>query len=455
MATVGIYFDGRMAKEDENYVKYVVYHDGRQKYFTTGKKVDDTSVTFLKKYKGGLTGGVRDKALRNLWDMVYGETFTDEAGKSQRSLLPIAREIIARLGPHFSFDKFKTSLTKKEPVPEVAETNDLIADLKSKADALKLKEKLTDENLNRSTAQSLERFKGSSSLPYEEVTKEFLHGYEKWMLKKGKLHPGKGKNKKADGPASITTVGIYMRYIRELFNEKIESGFLPSSSYPFGRRGYTVPASKNIKKSLSIDQIGKIINYNPEPKSDEHKSRDFWLFSYLSNGLNIADILELKKSQIDHRNETIKFTREKTRETTKAENKPIQIDLNPITMQIIQTFGCKDPKKPYVFGYYDTKMTAIRKREVKSQLIKLINKHMAVIAETLEIPMDVTTYAARHSFATILLRSEAPLAFISQKLGHASISTTQNYLGSFEDDKVKKYLSALIPQKPEPDPNAH
>jgi len=450
MATVGIYFDARMSKEGESYVKYAVYHDGRQKYFSAGKTISEDSVKFLKKYKAGLTGGVRDKEQRNLWNMVFGDTFINEAGNQQKSLLPVAREVIARLGIGFTFEKFKKGLLQKDPVVEKTETNDLIADLKSKADDLKKKDKLSDENLNRSTAQSLVRFTGSESLPYQDVTKDFLNRYESWMLKKGKLHQGKGKNKKDDGPASITTVGIYMRYIRELFNSKIESGSLPGLIYPFGNRGYTVPASKNIKKSLTIEQIGQIISYQPEPKSDEHKSRDFWLFSYLSNGLNIADILELKKDKIDRKNQTIEFVRTKTKETGKAEIKRIQIDLNPITLKIIEIFGCKDPKKKYIFDYYTEKMEAVRKREVKSQLIKLINRNMAIIAEKLEINMDVTTYSARHSFATILLRSEAPLAFISQKLGHASITTTQNYLGSFEDDKVKKYLSALIPGNSEP-----
>jgi len=69
---------------------------------------------------------------------------------------------------------------------------------------------------------------------------------------------------------------------------------------------------------------------------------------------------------------------------------------------------------------------------------------MRGIAKELEIQSDVNTYSARHSFATILLQSEAPLAFISQALGHTSISTTESYLGSFDDEKTKKYLSALL-----------
>jgi site-specific recombinase XerD len=55
----------------------------------------------------------------------------------------------------------------------------------------------------------------------------------------------------------------------------------------------------------------------------------------------------------------------------------------------------------------------------------------------------VVTYYARNSFATIIQNSRALVAMISKALGHSSISTTQNYLGSFETDQLKDATSAL------------
>jgi site-specific recombinase XerD len=60
-----------------------------------------------------------------------------------------------------------------------------------------------------------------------------------------------------------------------------------------------------------------------------------------------------------------------------------------------------------------------------------VNSNMVLIATDLAIKEELTTYAASHSFATILSRAEVP--FISQALGHSSLATTQTYLGSFED----------------------
>lgn len=68
---------------------------------------------------------------------------------------------------------------------------------------------------------------------------------------------------------------------------------------------------------------------------------------------------------------------------------------------------------------------------------------MNQIGAKLEIKEKLNTYVARHSFATRLLRSNAPLAMIKEKLGHKKIATTESYLGSFEKEVEDKYLDKL------------
>ena len=84
------------------------------------------------------------------------------------------------------------------------------------------------------------------------------------------------------------------------------------------------------------------------------------------------------------------------------------------------------------------------KKATIHQVIKTTNKWVSHIAENLGIEDEVNTYHVRHSFATILLRSDASIPFISQSLGHSNIATTEVYLGSFEDEQVQGYLKALI-----------
>ena len=86
------------------------------------------------------------------------------------------------------------------------------------------------------------------------------------------------------------------------------------------------------------------------------------------------------------------------------------------------------------------------KLKTKNQFIKTINKYMKKIGADIGYDKPLTTYAARHSFATILKRSGAPLGFISESLGHKSLQTTEAYLDSFEDETRRKYAEMLVPK---------
>ena len=91
-------------------------------------------------------------------------------------------------------------------------------------------------------------------------------------------------------------------------------------------------------------------------------------------------------------------------------------------------------------------MNEYEKAKVKHQFIKTINKYMKRIGIEIGYDKPLTTYSARHSYATILKRSGAPLSFISEALGHKSLLTTESYLDSFEDETRRKYAEMLVPK---------
>jgi integrase len=71
-----------------------------------------------------------------------------------------------------------------------------------------------------------------------------------------------------------------------------------------------------------------------------------------------------------------------------------------------------------------------------------MNKRMKKVGRTLGIG-NVTTYTARHSYATVLKRSGANIAYISESLGHNSLQTTETYLASFEKEERQKNAALL------------
>ncbi len=270
-----------------------------------------------------------------------------------------------------------------------------------------------------------------AGLKFADVTPELLAKYEKWMLAKGK---------------SITTVGIYLRSLRTLFNNAIADGLITKDFYPFGKRKYEIPTAVNVKKALTLKEIAAIYHYQPDQQHIE-KAKDLWLFLYLCNGMNVKDMCLLKYGNI--KGDVIEFERAKTART-KRKVEPIRVAMTEDVKRIIKKWANKrKDDNTYLFPILAPRLSAERERQLIQQATHVINDNMKEVAKALEITADLTTYAARHSFATILQRSGVSTGFISEALGHSSVKTTQNYLAGFEDDSKKEIAKLLTSFAPE------
>lgn len=325
-----------------------------------------------------------------------------------------ANEIIDKLGEAFSFERFDEMFYESRDVfNSVSYAFDkYIADLEAE-------DRIGTASNYRSAKKSLEAFK--KNLKFTDITPSFLKRYERWML---------------DNGHSTTTVGFYLRALRSVFNGQD----IDSRLYPFGRGKYEIPTGRNIKKALTIEEIARIYNY--ETTGTEAMARDYWMFLYLCNGMNVKDFCSLRWENID--GDILTYRREKTKRTNR-EPKNITVSLKPETWAIINKYGVRSiVPGSYIFPYYEKGISETRKQEVSQQLIKTINKYMKRIAHNVGINKDVTTYFARHSFATILKRSGTNIAMISDLLGHSTLNTTESYLASFENDQISKQTDALL-----------
>jgi integrase/recombinase XerD len=275
---------------------------------------------------------------------------------------------------------------------------------------------------------SLKKFKWCNR--FNDVTPSHLMQYENWLRETGK---------------SKTTIGMYIRPLRCIFNEAIIEGYIRKERcYPFGRRKYQIPTGKNIKKALTAEEIKKLYYYQCNPDlPNEQKARDFWFFSYFGNGINIKDLVALKFKNI--RDGFIFYERIKTATTMRSDPKTIAIPINEDMKVIIDRWGNRDQHpNNYIFTVLDGTENNLLRYKLSQQFISLINKRMKGIAKNLEIDKPVTTYVARHTFSTVLKRSGASTEYIQEALGHVDPKTTQSYLDSFEMEVKKEYAGKLL-----------
>lgn len=397
--STSIILDTRAAKKDGTYpVKLRVTHQRKQKYYSTKFSLskDDYEKTRGAKPRGDF----KDIAL--------------ELNAIERK----AKDLINAL-PLFTWERFD-----KQFIANSASRHVISGAFEGYSTYLREEGRISTAVTYECANRSLEEF--MPQLKFTDVSKELLMKYEKWMLAKGN---------------SVTTVGIYLRSLRTLFNNAIAEGTLTNEYYPFGKKKYEIPTANNVKKALTLNDIAKIFNHNSQVDSTEAVCKDYWMFMYLCFGINVKDMCLLKYKNIH--NGVIEFERAKTART-KRKVEAVRVPLTNELQAIIERRG--NPaisENAYIFPVLQHNLTPERVRQLIQQLTQLINSHMTRIAKAAGISKQVNTYAARHSFATILLRGGKSVEFISQALGHSSIKTTQNYLAGFEDKASLEAASLL------------
>jgi integrase len=396
-ATVSVFIDSYHPREDNKCkVSIRVTYQRKKKYFPT--KLSLTESDFRR---------IMNAKRRNEED--------NNTYKEIRSYETKALRAVEAL-PVFTFNLFENLyLVNREASDTISFAFDkYITELKE--------EKRIGTAVSYETAKaSIESFK--AGLKFADITKPLLTKYENWMIDKGK---------------SKTTVGIYLRSLRTIFNR----ASIDKSLYPFGegKDKYFIPESRNIKKALTLEEIGQIFRYEPND-TGEAMARDYWIFIYLCNGLNVKDLCLLKYKDVD--GDILTYERAKTIRSRKVTEK-IVVSLKPEAKQIITIWGVPSlSPEAYIFPHLHKGMSAERSRSVIQQVTKTVNKFMKRIAKELEIAKPVTTYYARHSFATVLKRSGASTEFISEALGHSDLKTTKAYLAGFEEEMIHETTNAL------------
>lgn len=282
----------------------------------------------------------------------------------------------------------------------------------------------TFEELKRSLldyCKSLEIF-------FSDIDHEWLKKYEAYL---------KGKN------YAMNSIGIRFRTLRVLYNYAITCKVVKKDYYPFDDFKVSKMWEQTQKRAITKEDIKKIAALDLKTVTPYHSpyleiGRDLFMFSYLSAGINFTDMAKLTYGNIF--NGRVSYHRQKTK-------KLITFQLQPMAMEIVEKYRKKDARpNDYIFPILDRKVhkteTQIRDRIHKS--LGATNKALHKIGEKLELPIDLTTYVARHSFATVLKRSGVSTSIISESLGHSSEKVTQIYLDSFENEQIDNAMKNLL-----------
>lgn len=260
---------------------------------------------------------------------------------------------------------------------------------------------------------SFKRFRGECDVPMDDMDSNLMLEYEQWLKETG---------------ACKNTTSFYMRNLRAIYNRAVEKE-LTVQRFPF-RHVYT-GIDKTVKRALPAKTIREIKNLDLRLSPQLDYARDLFMFSFYTRGMSFIDMAFLKKK--DLQNGILSYRRKKTsQQLTIRWEKPMQeiIDKydtgsSPYLLPIIREDGT-DPRTQY------------------KNAAHTLNDRLKNIGERIGLEIPLTSYVARHSWASIARSKNISISIISEAMGHDSENTTRIYLASLDTSSIDKANSIVL-----------
>lgn len=369
-----------------------------------------------------------EKEFQNIWITSKPKQEIRDIREKLKDIEKMAFDKAEDLVP-FSFFEFEKKLYTSK-----GDRQNLIFKYKEQIERFKSLDQIGTAKMYELSLKSLLAFskqlsgKEIETLNFREITSNWLELYEKHMT--GTLN------------RSTTTISMYLRSLRAIFNNAIAAKDIEPEFYPFGKRKYQIPSSKSVKKALDKSQLKILFDAIPKTPEQE-KARDFWFLSYLCNGINVKDIALLRYENLN--GDELTFIRAKTRTTSKSNLKTITIYLNEYSKNILSKYSntTKNPKN-HIFTIVSDLDSELTKFDKIKNFTRFINQNLKILAKDNGITEEISSYWARHSFATNLIRSGGSMELVGELFGHSDKKTTQNYFAGFEDNEKRNIISKIM-----------
>lgn len=285
--------------------------------------------------------------------------------------------------------------------------------------------KYSSSSKHKSVFASLDAYK-SAKIALETVDVDYLKGFELYMRERGN---------------SDNSIATRFAVFKAVYNKAVKEGVIVPKQNPFIQFKVGSLWTPTRKRSITKEDIQKIIALEiPHNYRSRYKqlAKDLFLFSYFTAGMNFNDIARLRHKDVI--NGRVYYSRHKTQ-------KLLSFSLTPQATKIMERYTSPFyDDEDYIFPVFDTNVHKTDQQKfnriVKS--LRKVNYCLKAIGKEIGLPFPLTTYVARHTYATVLKRSGVNIAIISESLGHSDLSTTQIYLDSFENSQIDEAMRNLL-----------
>ena len=261
--------------------------------------------------------------------------------------------------------------------------------------------------------RSFNGFINGKDVLFDQLNADLLAEYEAYLKGRGN---------------TPNTISFYMRILKAVYNRAVERE-LTVQRYPF-KHVYT-GVDKTVKRAVPLKVIRRIRDLDLTLSPVLDYARDLFMFSFYTRGMAFVDMAYLKKK--DLQNGVLVYRRQKTGQQLFIKwEKPMQ--------EIVGKYDTS--ATPYLLPIIRDMDTDARKQYKNAA--HLVNDKLKKIGRQLGLAIPLTSYVARHAWASIAKSKNIPISTISEAMGHDSENTTRIYLASLDTSVVDKANSLIL-----------
>lgn len=264
--------------------------------------------------------------------------------------------------------------------------------------------------------RSFNGFMNDKEVLFNQISADLIAEYEAYLKGRGN---------------SPNTISFYMRVLKAVYNRAVEDG-LTGQRHPF-KSVYT-GMEKTLKRAISLNDLKRIKGLDLSLKPNLDFARDMFLFCFYTRGMSFIDMAYLRKN--DLQNGTLSYRRRKT-------GQRLFIKWERCMQEILDKYLVNETE--YLLPII-TKRDEDYRKQYANELHR-VNHLLKKIGKQLDLPIPLTMYVGRHSWASIAKSRNVPISVISEGMGHDSENTTQIYLASLDTtvvDKANKKILDLL-----------
>ena len=289
---------------------------------------------------------------------------------------------------------------------------DLISFMKQVTTDLQERGNLGTAHVYKSTLNAILTFQGSRMFMFRQLTPEWVKRFEISLRERG---------------CSWNTVSTYLRTLRAVYNRAVDQRKAAYVPHLF-RSVYTGTRADH-QRALDGEDMKKVFNRLPKSSVAPAVSttQDLFILMFLLRGLPFVDLAYLRKS--DLQGNVITYRRRKT-------GRSLSVTLTTEAMLLLQQHMNRDANSPYLFPILRSKEGTQEAYHEYQLALREFNYQLEILGKLLGLEGKLSSYAARHTWATTAYYCEVHPGIISEAMGHSSITVTETYLKPFHSKKI-------------------